>query len=188
MNHAKIFQSQEKESGLKGAGQVFGLRCGVLLGSFDPDTLSLKTSVQLLFEDSTECLVRLPRSGMMRNGKIFVQRTWVRRIEGKESGSWLTPSVEDAGRQGKAEAWQEYREHGRTTQARLRNQVMATPMAKGNQLSPSMQKHPGCRNLWPTPTNDAEKFPTPREFMHKDATVSGLSHRDWYAPIPPSLG
>ena len=27
----------------------------------------------------------------------------------------------------------------------------ATPTAKANQLSPSMQKHPGCRNIWPTP-------------------------------------
>lgn len=29
----------------------------------------------------------------------------------------------------------------------------ATPTAKANQLSPSMQKHPGCRNIWPTPTS-----------------------------------
>ncbi len=27
----------------------------------------------------------------------------------------------------------------------------ATPTAKGNQLSPSMKKHPGCAALWPTP-------------------------------------
>jgi hypothetical protein len=37
---------------------------------------------------------------------------------------WLTPSVEDAGRQGKAENWRQYEEGGRTRQARLRNQVM----------------------------------------------------------------
>jgi hypothetical protein len=30
--------------------------------------------------------------------------------------------------------------------------LLATPTTKGNQLAPSMMKHPGCRNLWPTPT------------------------------------
>lgn len=45
---------------------------------------------------------------------------------GKWKGQWmwLTPNVEYAGREGKAENWKQYLEHGRTTQARLRNQVM----------------------------------------------------------------
>jgi hypothetical protein len=29
--------------------------------------------------------------------------------------------------------------------------LLATQTAKANQLSPSMEKHPGCRNWWPTP-------------------------------------
>lgn len=45
--------------------------------------------------------------------------------------AWLTPSVEDAGRKGSAEAYQEYLKDHRTTQARLRNQAInwATPNA-----------------------------------------------------------
>ena len=40
------------------------------------------------------------------------------------SGDMLpTPSVEDAGRAGSAEAWRQYEEEGRTTQCRLRNKV-----------------------------------------------------------------
>jgi len=40
---------------------------------------------------------------------------------------WQTASANDAGRQGSAEAWQEYEEDGRTTQCRLRNQIHAGP-------------------------------------------------------------
>ena len=29
--------------------------------------------------------------------------------------------------------------------------LIATPTATANQLCPSMMKHPGCRNMWPTP-------------------------------------
>ena len=55
---------------------------------------------------------------------------------------WLTPSVEDAGRQGKAENWRQYEEGGRTTQARLRNQVMwPTPQAEDS--------HHGGRSMSP---------------------------------------
>ena len=36
---------------------------------------------------------------------------------------WLTPTVEDAGRAGSADAWRQYEQTGKTTGARLRNQV-----------------------------------------------------------------
>lgn len=49
----------------------------------------------------------------------------------KQATEWLTPSVEDA-KLGSREAYLQYLEKGRTTQARLRNQVAfwATPMAR----------------------------------------------------------
>ena len=40
---------------------------------------------------------------------------------------WQTPSAEDAGRNGSAEGWMDYQDHGRTTQCRLRNQVQMWP-------------------------------------------------------------
>ena len=40
--------------------------------------------------------------------------------------NWFTPSVEDAAREGSAAAWRQYAEDGRTTQARLRNQIHST--------------------------------------------------------------
>ena len=153
---------RERESGE--VGQVFGLRCGELLGTYDPDTSLLKTLEQSLFEGLTLFLVRLPKSGMMRNGKIYEQAMWVRRTKGNASGSWLTPSVEDAGRQGSAEAWKEYSEKGRTTQARLRNQVKMwpTPRASLRGDCPSERKRhsPDLHamvKMWPTPRVDDSK-------------------------------
>ena len=47
-----------------------------------------------------------------------------------------TPSVEDAGREGSAEAWRQYVEDGRTTQCRLRNQIAMLPTPKGSPSGP----------------------------------------------------
>lgn len=84
---------RERESGV--VGRVFGLKCGALLGTYDPDTSSLKTLEQSLFGDLTESLVRLPRSGMTANGRIYEQATWVRRTAGNVSGLWRTPNATD---------------------------------------------------------------------------------------------
>jgi hypothetical protein len=35
---------------------------------------------------------------------------------------------------------------------------LATPTATANQLCPSMQKHPGCRALWPTPVGSVAQL------------------------------
>ncbi len=110
----------------KDHGPVFGLPCLRLLGYYDLDTSLLKTSVPLLdgfrgslpdnhrvtrytWKMDQECwmlsntrllspsLLTLTRSFMMRRGKIYEQRTWVRRTEGKESGLWPTPRAHERG-------------------------------------------------------------------------------------------
>ena len=82
---------RERESGA--SGPVFGLRCIELLAKYDPALQLWRTLERSLFEDLPMFVDRLPRSGMMRNGKIYEQATWVRRTEGNESGSWLTPAA-----------------------------------------------------------------------------------------------
>ena len=82
---------RERES--KEAGLVFGLNTGVSLGKYDPDTQSLRTYQHSLIEDLTLSLVTLPRSGMMRNGRIYEQKTWVLRTGESESGSLPIPTV-----------------------------------------------------------------------------------------------
>ncbi len=90
---ARISVSPAKGSVSQGHGRVFGLKCLSQLGYYDPDLSLLRTLEQSLFEDSTPCLERLPRSGTMLNGKIYAQATWVRRTDGNVSGLWLTPAT-----------------------------------------------------------------------------------------------
>ncbi len=90
---AKTYQLPAQEPESRVPGRVFGLKCGELLGTYDPSTQSLKTLELSLFEGWTPSLVRLPRSGMMRNGRIYEQATWVRRTEGKGSGLLHTPTA-----------------------------------------------------------------------------------------------
>ena len=96
-SHARTsaLRVRERESGE--VGPVFGLRCTELLGTYDPDLQLWKTLERSLFEDLPMFWDRLPRSGMMRNGRIYAQRTWVLRTEGKESGLWLTPRAQESG-------------------------------------------------------------------------------------------
>jgi hypothetical protein len=88
-------QVRARESGE--SGPVFGLRCTELLAHYDPDLQLWRTLERSLFEDLPMFWDRLPRSGMMRNGRIYEQATWVRRTEGNGSGSWPTPQKDMPG-------------------------------------------------------------------------------------------
>jgi hypothetical protein len=74
-----------------------------------------------------------PQSGMTASGRVYPRQTLEHRTSALDSGSWLTPGVEDAGRQGSKEAWEQYQNDGRTTQARLRNQVKQWPTPTSTQ-------------------------------------------------------
>ncbi len=78
---------------LKDHGRVYGMNIGALLTSYDHDTQSWRTSELSLFGGLPEYSGRLPRSGMMRSGKIYEQATWVRRTEGNVSGLLPTPTA-----------------------------------------------------------------------------------------------
>ena len=93
---ARIFQWQESRPGLTEPGRVFGQSSTALLANYNPDTSSLKTCQTSLFSDLNESSVTLPKSGMMRNGKLYQQTTLVHHTAEKESGLWPTPQVFDA--------------------------------------------------------------------------------------------
>jgi len=71
-------------------GLVFGLNIGGLFGIYVPDSQSWRTSQRYLLEDWMPSLDRLPKSGIMRNGRIYEQATWVHRT--KENGYGLLPT------------------------------------------------------------------------------------------------
>jgi hypothetical protein len=128
-----------------------GLNTSAPFAHYDPATCWWKTSqVSLLTMHWDEYSETWPRAGTMRNGIVYRQVPLAPLTGGIGSGLWLTPSVEDAGREGSAENYRQYLENGRTTQARLRNQVMwPTTLANDPRHGlPSTAMH------WRTPTED----------------------------------
>jgi hypothetical protein len=91
-SRAKISAKPEKEPESKMAQEAdFGLSMPESFGSYDQSTSSWKTS-----HDSCETVldkssVIWPKSGMMRNGRVYQRPEWVPRIAEKESSLLLTP-------------------------------------------------------------------------------------------------
>ncbi len=75
----------------------------VSLARFDPGSRSLKTRQTLLFEDSTECLLILPRWGWMLDGECFLLAPLVLHTHVRDCGYWPTPCLPgNGGSHGKA--------------------------------------------------------------------------------------
>ena len=91
----KISASQEKEREYMEKGLVFGLSIGELLTIYDLDSQSWKMSECLFTGDLAKYSEALQKSGMMRNGKIYEQSTWVRRTGEKGYGLLPTPQAID---------------------------------------------------------------------------------------------
>jgi hypothetical protein len=66
------------------------------LAKYDPATSSWRTAQCSLLEDSPECLVTLPRSGMTRGGLLWERQTLERRTSETGSGLWPTPTAHNA--------------------------------------------------------------------------------------------
>ena len=79
----------------------YGQSAPVLLGSFDPDTPSLKTSQTCLMENGelglSEFSGTFPRSGMMRSGTVYQLPNLARTITEIGSGLWPTPDTTSRG-------------------------------------------------------------------------------------------
>jgi len=87
----RIFPSLVKALGWMVADQDYGSSMPESLASYDLDSQSWKTSALSLFGDSIEFSGALPKSGMMRNGKIYALPMSARPIVENESGLWPTP-------------------------------------------------------------------------------------------------
>ena len=66
------------------------------LARFDPDSCSWKTAQHSLIEDSDECSVTWPRSGMTADGQCYLLPMSERRTVASESGLWQTPVADDS--------------------------------------------------------------------------------------------
>ena len=98
---AKTFQSQETKQEYKTEREaVYGQSAPVLLGSFDLNTPSLKTSQTFLMENGelglSEYSGTFPRSGMMRSGTVYQLPNLARTTTEIGSGLWPTPTAHNA--------------------------------------------------------------------------------------------
>lgn len=186
----------------KGSGSVTapvsGTSSSVCFGYFDPDTRSLKTSQGSLLpdEDLEKSLEDWPRSGSMRNGRLFERVTLERRTTGAVSSSspytapYPTPSATSYGTSGNGT--------GNNTESRGRPSLdtiakqgsWPTPTAKlgDNRGMPSRETaerryQQGRRNLddaivkWPTPCTTDSKD-SARGTMTMDVMHPGTSLTD----------
>ena len=99
---AKTSQSQDSKRESKTEREAgYGQSAPVLLGSFDPDTPSLKTSQTCLMENGelglSEFSGTFPRSGMMRSGTVYQLPNLARTITEIGSGLLPTPVASDMG-------------------------------------------------------------------------------------------
>ena len=96
---AKTSQSRDPSEALKASAADYGQSAPVLLGSFDPDTPSLRTSQTCLMENGelglSEFFGTFPRSGMMRSGTVYQLPNLARTITEIGSGLWPTPKASD---------------------------------------------------------------------------------------------
>lgn len=90
---ARIFPSLVRALGWRVSDPGSGTSTPALLASYDPDSRSWKTSELSLFEDSTKFSGALPRSGTMRNGRIYAPPMSERPISVNGSGLLPTPTA-----------------------------------------------------------------------------------------------
>ncbi len=102
---ARIFPSLVKALGWMVADQDYGSSMPESLASYDLDSQSWKTSALSLFGDSIEFSGALPKSGMMRNGKIYALPMSARPIDGNESGLLPTPTKSDCAARRPSKNW-----------------------------------------------------------------------------------
>lgn len=94
----------EKVRALPASIAGFGLKPKKLLGWFDPNTLSLKTAQFSLFEDCSDCLNSLPKSGIMQNGRVYQATSSISSIAEKDFFLLPTPTRQDSKKSVKTEA------------------------------------------------------------------------------------
>ncbi len=93
---AKIFPSLVKALGWQVSEVDSGMSTPVSLAKYDPDSQSWRTSGLSLFGGSIPYSGALPRSGTMRNGRIYAPPMSERPIDEKEFGLWPTPDCQNA--------------------------------------------------------------------------------------------
>lgn len=178
VSRARIFPSLVKELGWLVNDQDCGTSMPASLSSYDRDTQSWRTLELSLFEDSTPSLDRLPKSGMMRNGKIYALPMSERRTDGKESGLWRTPAAHEPGVKAERLVPIEGGEPGGMNRHFDKN--------TGRMAQIGLPQQVALREQWSTPTaNDAKNSLTDSQ-RGRGTLTANLVERLW--PTPRTAG
>ena len=159
---AKTSQLLDDKQVLKASVVDCGQSAPVCLGSFDPDTPSLKTSQTCLMENGelglSEFSGTFPRSGMMRSGTVYQLPNLARTITEIGSGLLPTPAASTGGTTGN---WQPIRPSGHRAQLSLQQYVRMFPTPTASDSGSASRKrieepgHPKAALreavFWPTP-------------------------------------
>lgn len=149
---------------------VYGATWRESLARFDRATRSWKTAQHSLIEDSDECSVTWPRSGMTVDGQCYLLPMLGRRTGASGSGLWPTPTCPNGGRSvAHVTDWRSertaYTDSGKKVQIDLASAVKHWPIptsslgTKGDRVTPRKSREGGTlieavsqRTEWPTPT------------------------------------
>ena len=151
---AKTSQSQEtKQESQTERAVDYGQSAPVCLGSFDPDTPSLKTSQTCLMENGelglSEFSGTFPRSGMMRSGTVYQLPNLARTITEIGSGLWSTPLAND------------------NITASMEAGLKEAKSGRNNLVAQV------AKTMWPTPTaHNAKEGAYPSEYNRNTPTLS----------------
>ena len=138
-------------------GRDSGVNSPASFAWYDPDSHSLKTAQCSLVADSMSSSPILPRSGTMRNGRLYPRPRLALPTGGRESGYWPTPTTApDAPNKG---ANRKCGPNSLTTCARNGSPLWQTPVAddainrtNGKINSRGEPKLSAQVKMWPTPT------------------------------------
>ena len=107
---ARIFPTPAREPGSQVSVPAFGANTLESFASFDPASLSWRTSQRSLLGGWETFSETWPRSGMMQSGIASAPATLGPRIEGSGSSLWPTPCAMNPNAQESLETWQARRE------------------------------------------------------------------------------
>jgi len=92
-SHVKTYQSQgNAKDSRKATDRASGLNTTESFANYDPDTSSWRTCQACLLTVWTVFSETWPKSGTMRSGRCYRQRTWGHRTSDGESSLWPTPA------------------------------------------------------------------------------------------------
>jgi hypothetical protein len=184
---AKTSQSQDSKQEYKTERAVaYGQSAPVFLGSFDPNTPSLKTSQTCLMENGelglSEYSGTFPRSGMMRSGTVYQLPNLARTITEIGSGLLPTPAASTGGT---TDNWQPIRSSGHRAQMTLQQYVRMWPTPGTTEVKSdtlNIQNRIDKKKqimlchavrMWPTPTaHNAKEGAYPAEYTRKTPTLA----------------